>query len=88
MKNKAGVFDGPQIRKLMRDEHFTSSINNMEKRAWNSFVTVVKNFLGNKKAENYKDLIQTLLKNFHLLGCNMSIKVHFSTVIFINFLKI
>ena len=36
-----------------------------------------ENFLGNKKAENYKDLIQTLLKNFHRLCCNMSIKVHF-----------
>ena len=87
-KIKADVFDGSHTRKLMRDLHFTSSMNDVEKRAWNSFVAVVKNFLGNKKAENYKDLIQTLLKNFHRLGCNMSIKVHFLNSHLDKFLKI
>lgn len=76
-KTKAGVFDGPQIRKLIRDPQFTSSMNDVEKRTWNSFVAVVNGFLGNNKAKNYKVLVKTLLENFHSHGCNMSIKVHF-----------
>ena len=52
-------------------------MTDVEKRAWNAFVAVVKGFLGNTKAANYKDLVETLLDSFHVLGCNMSIKVHF-----------
>jgi hypothetical protein len=76
-KIKAGVFNGPEIRTLMKDPHFTNSMNDVEKDAWNSFVAVINNFLGNNKSENYKDLVETLLANFHRLGCNMSIKLHF-----------
>ena len=49
----------------------------VEKRAWNAFLAVVKGFLGNTKTANYKDLVETLLDSFHALVCNMSIKVHF-----------
>lgn len=76
-KIKAGIFDGPQIRQLIKSKEFSSSMNDAEKRAWDSFVAIVKGFLGNEKAENYKDLVETLLDSFHHLGCNMSIKVHF-----------
>lgn len=37
----------------------------------------VKNFLGNKKAENYKDIVETMLNEFHCLGSNTSIKLQF-----------
>lgn len=40
-------------------------------------MSVVENFLGNKKASNYKDLVQNMLTAFRELGCNMSIKVHY-----------
>ena len=40
-------------------------------------MAVVRGFLGNTSAANYKDLVETLLDSFHVLGCNMSIKVHF-----------
>ena len=76
-KIKAGVFDGTQIKKLMKCQNFSSSMTDVEKRAWNAFVAVVKGFLGNTMAANYKDLVETLLDSFHVLGCNMSIKVHF-----------
>ncbi|KAK5647850.1 hypothetical protein RI129_002742 [Pyrocoelia pectoralis] len=49
----------------------------LEAAAWCSFVMVVKNFLGNHKAENYEELVQQMLLNFKNLGTNMSIKVHF-----------
>ena len=37
----------------------------------------MKNFLGNKKADNYEVLVSSMLVAFRNLGCNMSIKVHF-----------
>ncbi|GFV59595.1 uncharacterized protein TNCV_4259881 [Trichonephila clavipes] len=48
-----------------------------EKNAWNSFKLVVTGFLGNKKDPNYKALAAELLQNCEILGCNMSVKVHF-----------
>lgn len=76
-KRKAGIFDGPQIRKLINDSHFSKVMTDLEASAWYSFVSVVRNFLGNRKAENYEQLVHNMLTNFHNLGDNMSIKVHF-----------
>ena len=76
-KIKAGVFDGPQIRTLVRDQAFVQAMNDKEKAAWLSFVDVMKNFLGNKKAGNHEDLVGNMLSGFRHLGCKMSIKVHF-----------
>ena len=49
----------------------------VESSAWSSFVLVVKNFLGNHRAENYVELVNRMLESFKQLGDNMSIKVHF-----------
>ena len=76
-KIKAGVFDCPQIRQLMKDNAFLNSMNKTERQAWLSFVSVVENFLGNTKSDDYRNIIETMLENYHKLGCNMSIKVHF-----------
>ena len=76
-KLKAGVFDGPDIRKLIRDENFVSSMTVLESNAWNAFVAVVKNFLGNKKSSNYEEFVEHILTCYHAIGANMSIKVHF-----------
>jgi hypothetical protein len=76
-KLKAGIFDGPQIRQLINDPHFIPSMNEIESCAWSSFVLVVKSFLGNKKADNYTQLVEDMLFHFNRLGCNMSVKVHY-----------
>ena len=76
-KIKAGVLDGPQIRQHMKDNAFPNSMNGTERQAWLSFVTVVENFLGNTKSDDYRNIVETMLENYHKLGCNMSIKVHF-----------
>ena len=49
----------------------------MELHAWTSFVDVVKNFLGNRRTENYNELVEKLLKSLQDIGANMSMKVHF-----------
>ncbi|XP_058879412.1 uncharacterized protein LOC131737009 [Acipenser ruthenus] len=52
-KVKAGVFVGPQIKKILECNEFPKKLTSKEKVAWNSFVAVVRGFLGNHKAENY-----------------------------------
>lgn len=76
-KISAGIFDGPQIRNLVRDKEFATKMNVKEKAAWLSFVEVMHNFLGNRKADNYELLVSNMLQAFRDLQCNMSIKLHF-----------
>ena len=76
-KIKEGIFDGPRIGKLIRDPNFIISMNDVEANAWKESVSVVINFLGNRKQDGYTTLVDNLIKIFHALGCNMSIKLHF-----------
>ena len=46
-KLKAGIFDGPEIQKMINDEDYIDSALDEEKDAWTAFVDVVRNFLGN-----------------------------------------
>ena len=41
---KAGIFDGPQIRKLIKDRTFFLNLTKVEQNAWNLYVLVVKDF--------------------------------------------
>ena len=76
-KIRAGIFDGPQIRQLIRDPDFTNSMNYIERKFWTSFVAVVENFPGKHKADNYVEQVDKMLNSFKTLGCNMSIKMHY-----------
>ena len=76
-KVKEGIFVGPHIRKLINDDVFHTTMNQLEKNAWESFKEVVSKFLGNKKSSDYKNIVEEMLGNFQKLGCRMSIKVHY-----------
>ena len=76
-KVKEGVFVGPQIRDILRDEQFDRLITGDEQCAWKAFRLVTDNFLGNTKADNYKEIVEDLLVAYQKLGCNMSLKIHF-----------
>ena len=76
-KLKEGIFVGPQIRQVIRDENFNNTLNNVELSAWVAFKNVVSQFLGNYKAQNYAELVDDLLTSYKNLGCNMSLKMHF-----------
>ena len=76
-KLKAEIFDGPQIRKLISDPNFTKNMTDVELSAWSSFVSLIKNFLGNHKALNYVELVENMLTKYQEIGAKMSIKVHF-----------
>ena len=57
-KIREGAFTSPDIRSLLRDEVFEHIIMGDEQRAWHAFREVVTGFLGNRRAENYKDLVE------------------------------
>ncbi|GBN94854.1 hypothetical protein AVEN_111189-1 [Araneus ventricosus] len=76
-KVKEGVFVGPDIRKLMKDEKFEACMAKVEKEAWSSYKEVINKFLGNYKDPNFKQIVQSMLENFKKLGCSCSLKVHF-----------
>ena len=76
-KIAAGVFNGPQIRELIRDPDFIHSMNPKEAAVWKSFVRVVKDFLGNTRAQNYERLVHRMLDVSRAQGCRMSIKVYY-----------
>ena len=64
---KEGIFNGPQIRDLIKDEYFDKLLQGNEKAVWDSFKFVVKGFLGNRRAQNYGDLVNNLLQSYNKL---------------------
>ena len=57
-KIREGVFTGPDIRSFLRDEVFERNITGDEQRAWHAFREVVTGFQGNRRADNYEDLVE------------------------------
>ena len=76
-KLEAGVFVGPEIKKLMQNEEFGARLNPLELAAWNAIKSVVVNFLGNHRHEKYPDIVDSMLKAYEQLGARMSLKMHF-----------
>ena len=74
-KLKPGIFDGPQICPLIKDPCFMHSMLGTKSAAWQLFILVTQNFLGNRKADNYQELVENMLFKFKDLGVKMSIKV-------------
>ena len=67
-KMKAGIFDGPQIRKLIQDQPFTSHMTAVESAARWLYVSRVREFLDNTKASNHQYLVNVMLRNFQAFG--------------------
>ena len=67
-KLKAGIFDGPQVRQLLKDSNLQKHMDRKQKAAWNAFDEVVKNFLGNEKSQNYENIVKNLVKNIQNPG--------------------
>ncbi|XP_049863041.1 uncharacterized protein LOC126356251 [Schistocerca gregaria] len=75
-KIKKYVFVGPQIRELQRNANFEARLTDKEKTAWDCFKMESENFLGRRRATNYKAMVKDMIKAYQDLGCNMSLKVH------------
>jgi hypothetical protein len=75
-KVKEGVFVGPQIRRVIADQQFEQLLLSTEQDAWLGFKSIVANFLGNHKSENYETIVKGCIDSYRLMGCNMSLKIH------------
>ena len=75
-KVKAGIFVGPQVKRLMKSDSFSEKLIAVERRAWKSFVSVVKGFLENHKADNFRNIVEELVDTYEKMGCRMSLKLH------------
>ena len=75
-KVKAGIFVGPQVKRLMKSDIFSEKFSAVERKAWKSFVSVVEGFLGNHKADNFKNIVEELVDAYEKMGCRMSLKLH------------
>ena len=75
-KLKEGIFIGPQIREIVNVLFLHLMMEN-EKSAWLTFTAGCLNFLGDVKAESYKELVEDLLHTSQIVECNISLKIHF-----------
>ena len=68
------MFNGPQIRELMRNSSFDEVLCEAEKRAWVSFKNVSTEFLRKKRNKTMKIW---LMPSFQVLSAKMFTKAHF-----------
>ena len=57
----AGVFNGPQIRELMKDSCFDEILTSNENTALVSFKNVCTNFLGKRRCQDYEKMVGVLM---------------------------
>ena len=76
-KLKAGIFDGPQIRELIRDRNFDITMTLDQRDVWNAFKYIVENFLGNRRSRDFEVMVEYLMPSYHKIGARMSIKMHY-----------
>lgn len=72
-----GVFNGPQIKYLIKSHQFMNSLEPEAEDAWKATIDVIENFLGNKKAVDYKDRVEKMIEAYRDMGVHMSLKIHF-----------
>ena len=76
-KIKGRIFVGPEISTMLKCEILEAKMNKTKKEAWQAFRGVVNGFLGNKRNQNYKELVKKPIKSYQNMGCCMSVKLHF-----------
>ena len=76
-KIKAGIFDGPQIKELIKTTSCDDALNPAKLYAWLSINSVIANFLDNHRSSPYQKVVDELMENLRQIGPRMSVKMHF-----------
>lgn len=71
------MFNGPDIRRLMKNKEFDNSLDQNQLKAWNAIKDVIENVLGKKREPDCSQRVKCLLQSFEELDVNMSLKIHF-----------
>ena len=74
-KMKEGIFIGPQIEQLLKDQDFTTKLNSTERRVWKAFESMQK-LSRQWKVENCSETVQELISSYIAMVCSMSLKLH------------
>lgn len=61
----------------MKELAFNQVLDGKEKHAWEGHNGFTYRFLANKRDDYYTHLVTILLQNYHLLGCKVSLTIHF-----------
>jgi hypothetical protein len=62
---------------FLNDHSVLGTTNTYQTLFDKKFKNVIEKLLGNHKDEDYENIVRIIFKNFHILGCNMSLKVNF-----------
>ena len=76
-KLKAGIFDGYQIRELMKDPVFDETRSKAELSAWQSLKSVVTNFQGKSPERGIQERNSRATEEFLPTQTRLSVKLHF-----------
>lgn len=61
---------------MLPSKMFRQKLKPLEQEAFDCMKLVIENFLGNKRAANYKELITNMLNSFEKIKVSMSLKLH------------
>ena len=71
--SKQGIFDGPQIRELMKDPMFYKALSEAELSVWQSLKSIVTKILVNHLSAEHEKDIEEIRKSFpSTRGTNVS----------------
>lgn len=76
-KIENGCFNGPQIDKLFKSDAFLNLLKPIEKEAFKVIHDVIENFLGNRKSNEYEQIVKKMIEAFKQMKVAMSLKVLF-----------
>ena len=62
---------------MLQCKELEDKMTTREAEAWKAFRAVLQNFLGNKRSDDYKLLVNNLMEKYENMGCHMSLKLHF-----------
>lgn len=76
-KIQNGVYTGPEIRKLLKDNDFISTMTTTEELCWKSFSNLCQNVLGNNVSCDWSNIVDEFIQSMKNMGCTrMSNKMH------------
>jgi hypothetical protein len=83
-----GIFVGPQVTQLLKDQDFNTQLNLAERRAWKTFEkSVCRSYKRNEKVDNCSEIVQELISSYSSLGCTCHRNLIFCIHIWIFFRK-
>ena len=79
---KKGIYDGPEIRQLLKDEIFVIKMTSIEKRACRNFENMVEKFRRNCKSPECKKNISKMVNSFNIWSVQWCFSITYSKIKF------